>query len=119
LCIYINQCSNINSGGTRSSFHVILFLTTNLSDEQDDHDCRPMFTCPTFVGVMDPSSKSAEDSTASCSKTRCYYVCGSIVPFDEDVTHEFKGHKNLSEEEIPPWTQIANTDRRTRGPVSK
>ncbi|KAK2187982.1 hypothetical protein NP493_148g04045 [Ridgeia piscesae] len=68
---------------------------------------------------MDPSSKSAEDSTASCSKTRCYYVCGSIVPFDEDVTHEFKGHKNLSEEEIPPWTQIANTDRRTRGPVSK
>ncbi|KAI0234738.1 hypothetical protein LSAT2_014952 [Lamellibrachia satsuma] len=88
-------------------------------------DCADMSAKHSHMGyagsrrVMDVASKSKDDNSTSCSKTRCYYVSGSTVPFDEDVTHEFKGHKNLSNEEIPPWTQIANSDRRTRGPVSR
>ena len=50
-----------------------------------------------------------------------YYVKESHVPFDEDATHEFKGHKNLGEEDLPPWIFIegGGRSRRTRGPISR
>ena len=38
-----------------------------------------------------------------------FYVKDSIVPFEEDMTHEFKGHRNLGGEEIPEWCWIPGT----------
>ena len=48
-----------------------------------------------------------------------YYVTESVMPFHEDRTHEFKGHTNLSEEEVPEWTKISGSDKRTRAPISR
>ena len=38
---------------------------------------------------------------AGRGKGRRYYVKGSKLPFGEDRLHEFKGHRNLSHEEVP------------------
>lgn len=51
--------------------------------------------------------------------SRRFYVLHSVVPFEEDTTHEFKGHRNISIEEIPPWCFIPGTDRRSRKAVSR
>ncbi|KAK2144735.1 hypothetical protein LSH36_735g01054 [Paralvinella palmiformis] len=48
-----------------------------------------------------------------------YYRYKSSIPFEEDTTHEFKCHTNLSKDELPPWTQIPESDKRTRNRVSK
>lgn len=53
-------------------------------------------------------------------KPRRYYVLNETVPFEEDYTHEFKGHRNLCEEEIPHWAYLSeNKERRSRAPVSR
>ncbi|KAL9975322.1 hypothetical protein ACROYT_G012475 [Oculina patagonica] len=51
--------------------------------------------------------------------SRRVYVKNSVVPFEEDSTHEFKGHRNISVEELPPWCYIPGTDRRSRKAVSR
>ncbi|CAH3015992.1 unnamed protein product [Porites evermanni] len=51
--------------------------------------------------------------------SRRFYVLHSVVPFEEDTTHEFKGHRNISIEEIPHWCFIPGTDRRSRKAVSR
>lgn len=51
--------------------------------------------------------------------SRRFYVKNSVVPFEEDSTHEFKGHRNISVEELPPWCYIPGTDRRSRKAVSR
>ncbi|XP_028392118.1 uncharacterized protein LOC114516757 [Dendronephthya gigantea] len=48
-----------------------------------------------------------------------FYRQGTIVAFEEDATHEFKGHRNLAVEELPPWCYIPGTDRRSRRAVSR
>ena len=48
-----------------------------------------------------------------------YYVRNTVVPFEEDATHEFKGHRNLAVEELPPWCFIPGTDRRSRRAASR
>ncbi|XP_048752200.2 uncharacterized protein LOC125663844 [Ostrea edulis] len=48
-----------------------------------------------------------------------YYIRDSVVPFEEDMYHEFKGHRNLSVEELPPWTKETNKDRASRRAVSR
>lgn len=48
-----------------------------------------------------------------------FYVLCSVVPFEEDATHEFKGHRNITAEEVPPWCYIPGTDRRSRKAVSR
>lgn len=40
-----------------------------------------------------------------------YYIRDSVVPFEEDMYHEFKGHRNLSVEELPPWTKESSDGR--------
>ena len=52
-------------------------------------------------------------------KQRRYYIHGAVVPFEEDMFHEFKGHRNLSVEELPPWTQETKVDRASRRAVSR
>ncbi|KAK7111522.1 uncharacterized protein [Littorina saxatilis] len=52
-------------------------------------------------------------------KFRKYYVRGSTLPFEEDKTHEFKGHLNLCQEEIPPWAQETKRERGSRKPISR
>lgn len=51
--------------------------------------------------------------------SRRFYVLNSVVPFEEDATHEFKGHRNITAEEVPPWCYIPGTDRRSRKAVSR
>ena len=48
-----------------------------------------------------------------------FYTKNSVVPFEEDATHEFKGHRNIAFEDIPPWCWIPGTDRRSRKAVSR
>ncbi|XP_077861506.1 schlafen-like protein 2 [Saccoglossus kowalevskii] len=43
-----------------------------------------------------------------------YYVRHSVVPFEEDVTHEFKGHRTLCIEDLPEWSSINRGDRERR-----
>lgn len=51
--------------------------------------------------------------------SRRFYLKNSVTPFEEDSTHEFKGHRNISAEEVPPWCYIPGTDRRSRKAVSR
>jgi hypothetical protein len=53
------------------------------------------------------------------SKSYRYYVKDTIVPFEEDACHEFKGHRNISAEEIPHWCVIPGTGRQSRKAVSR
>lgn len=41
-----------------------------------------------------------------------YFVRDELVPFDEDETHEFKGHSNVIQSQIPVWSEA--TKSRTR-----
>lgn len=40
-----------------------------------------------------------------------------MIPFEEDSLHEFKCHRNLSFNELPPWTQ--ESQKRTRRSISR
>ena len=51
-------------------------------------------------------------------KTR-YYELGAVMPLEEDSRHEFKGHRNLSVEELPPWSFVRGTESRGRRAVSR
>ena len=80
-----------------------------------DTICKDYLSCPedrTCEGPQLPFSKH------KMSKAR-YYVQHTIVPFEEDATHEFKGHRNLAVEELPPWCFFPGTDRRSRRAVSR
>ena len=48
-----------------------------------------------------------------------FYPTGQTVDFDEDRTHEFKGHRNLSYEELPNFVKFDKSGRPTRQPLSK
>ncbi|XP_060589221.1 uncharacterized protein LOC132744510 [Ruditapes philippinarum] len=48
-----------------------------------------------------------------------YYVRNTVVPFEEDFTHEFKGHRNICVEDLPPWTQESKTEKASRRAVSR
>lgn len=48
-----------------------------------------------------------------------YYIQGSTLSFEEDMTHEFKGHRNLCEEELPEWAKKTKVERASRKPVSR
>ncbi|KAK3085449.1 hypothetical protein FSP39_003502 [Pinctada imbricata] len=52
-------------------------------------------------------------------KLKRYYTCGAVVQFEEDMYNEFKGHRNLSVEELPPWTQENKNERASRRAVSR
>ncbi|XP_060081569.1 uncharacterized protein LOC132560884 [Ylistrum balloti] len=55
------------------------------------------------------------------SKVHLYYKNGSLMPCEEDAFHEFKGHRDISVEDLPPWTQerTSNTDKASRRAVSR
>ncbi|XP_014786216.1 uncharacterized protein LOC106880676 isoform X1 [Octopus bimaculoides] len=46
-----------------------------------------------------------------------FYWENNMIPFEEDSRHEFKCHRNLSVEELPPWTQ--ENQKRTRRSISR
>ena len=50
-----------------------------------------------------------------------YYILNNKVSFEEDGTHEFKGHKNISVEEIPAWRIVdaSGCEKQTRTSVSR
>ena len=47
------------------------------------------------------------------------YLINSEIPVDEDATHEFKGHRNLSQEEMPRFVLYDASGKATRQPLSK
>ena len=71
------------------------------------------------------SWRTIERQPCECEMTRFseisrrFYVLNSVVPFEEDATHEFKGHRNITAEEVPPWCYIPGTDKRSRKAVSR
>jgi len=48
-----------------------------------------------------------------------YYILERKLDFDEDDMHEFKGHMNLTKDQIPPYCRGTEFDRPTRQPISK
>ncbi|KAH3778764.1 uncharacterized protein LOC127844552 [Dreissena polymorpha] len=49
-----------------------------------------------------------------------YYIRNQLMPCEEDFTHEFKGHRNICVENLPPWTQAnEKQDRASRRAVSR
>lgn len=48
-----------------------------------------------------------------------YYVRGSILSIEEDMTHEFKGHRNLCAEELPIWAQETKLEKASRKAISR
>jgi hypothetical protein len=48
-----------------------------------------------------------------------YYIRNEVVAFEEDETHEFKGHRNISEADIPPWCINACDKTRKRKAISR
>ncbi|GFN80037.1 schlafen protein [Plakobranchus ocellatus] len=48
-----------------------------------------------------------------------YYTKYQKMPFEEDLFHEFKGHKNLSVDQLPKWTQATKWERASRKSVSR
>ncbi|XP_067010814.2 uncharacterized protein [Anabrus simplex] len=44
------------------------------------------------------------------------YDSESLVKWEEDQLREFKGHRNVSAEEVPPWCLV---EPRTRSPISR
>lgn len=52
-------------------------------------------------------------------KVHHYYIRNSEVPFEEDMFNEFKGHRNLAVEELPPWTQESTKEKASRRAVSR
>ncbi|KAK7507560.1 hypothetical protein BaRGS_00001495 [Batillaria attramentaria] len=53
------------------------------------------------------------------AKVMKYYVRGSTLPFEEDMTHEFKGHRNLSVQELPSWTKESSNEKASRKAISR
>ncbi|RUS88083.1 hypothetical protein EGW08_004136, partial [Elysia chlorotica] len=48
-----------------------------------------------------------------------YYLKFQKMPFEEDLFHEFKGHKSLSTDQLPKWTQATKWERGSRKAVSR
>jgi len=59
-----------------------------------------------------------KNNRCCASLKRKYYVRGEVVDIEEDQTHEFKGHRNISFEEVPPWC-VNTTGIRTRNAISR
>ncbi|XP_037076878.1 uncharacterized protein LOC119098055 [Pollicipes pollicipes] len=58
--------------------------------------------------------------TVMAATQRRVYTRGSVLPFEEDETREFKGHRNIAAEDIPPWVhQGLSREASTRKPVSR
>lgn len=48
-----------------------------------------------------------------------YYEKLSKLPCEEDMTHEFKGHRNFCIEELPKWALASKTEKASRKPISR
>jgi len=51
--------------------------------------------------------------------THRYYVLEGKLEVDEDDLHEFKGHLNITRDQIPPYCCDDKFDRPSRQPISK
>jgi hypothetical protein len=61
---------------------------------------------------------SSKCSTSVTDKPK-YYIRNGVVAFEEDQTHEFKGHRNISVEDVPPWCINTSDNIRTRNAISR
>ncbi|CAL1528057.1 unnamed protein product [Lymnaea stagnalis] len=57
--------------------------------------------------------------SADVTKIKPYYVKYEIIPYEEDMCHEFKGHKNLCKEELPRFSTDSGVKKGSRKPVSR
>lgn len=48
-----------------------------------------------------------------------YYERKSLVTLEEDEYHEFKGHRSIAVEELPPWCFLPGSTKRSRKPASR
>ncbi len=60
--------------------------------------------------------------SSSCSSSVDVYLRHSLMPLDEDLRHEFKGHRCVAREEVNPknfFVTSSGRERVTRQAVSK
>ena len=48
-----------------------------------------------------------------------FYIKKSLINAEEDEYNEFKGHRSIGIEDLPPWCFQPNSNRRTRKPASR
>ena len=48
-----------------------------------------------------------------------YYERKSLVTLEEDEYHEFKGHRSIAVEELPPSCFLPGSTKRSRKPASR
>jgi len=63
-----------------------------------------------FIKMIDTNGQTIEKQ---------YLFSGKHVGFDEDVTHEYKGHLNFSFDQVPLWAKATKYDRPSRQPISR
>ncbi|XP_049951790.1 uncharacterized protein LOC126458981 [Schistocerca serialis cubense] len=73
---------------------------------------------------LEETSEEAEGSGVSGDGLkdgrRRWYRLGEVLSVEEDERHEFKGHRNVCPEDIPPWCRRAqDTSSRTRSSISR
>lgn len=71
--------------------------------------------------ILDPLTSVMENKNWDTPLKRIpkYYVRNEVLNIEEDQTHEFKGHRNISVYEIPPWCINADENIRTRNAISR
>ena len=50
---------------------------------------------------------------------RKFFIWNSILPAEEDMTTEFKGHRNLVRLEVPPYATEQKTEKASRKHTSR
>jgi hypothetical protein len=48
-----------------------------------------------------------------------YYTADTVLPYEEDMKTEFKGHRNLVKDEVPSWAREHNSEKASRKPISR
>lgn len=76
-------------------------------------------TASHMLSHFQPLRREIYTMTRCSQNRRSFYVLDSVVPFEEDATHEFKGHRDIAVEELPSWCYLPGTDRRSRKAVSR
>lgn len=51
--------------------------------------------------------------------TKRVYVKKTLISVEEDEFNEFKGHRSIGIEDLPPWCFQPNSNKRTRKPISR
>ncbi|XP_012947003.1 uncharacterized protein LOC101860387 isoform X1 [Aplysia californica] len=86
---------------------------------EGQHLCRLSFTKKVAQSLYKLFVKLKMADVKDVSRQKKYYVKFTKAPFEEDTTHEFKGHRNLSKDDMPWWSMDKKHEKGSRKSVSR